>query len=354
LLSFDCQHRFGPGFLLDVAFEARHPVTALFGPSGSGKTTVLSMIAGFAEPQHGKIRLGDRTVVDTKAGVCHSVHNRRVGNVFQDLLLFPHLKVEANLRYGERRRGSSRRVEFGRVLQVLELGGLLERYPRNLSGGERQRVALGRALLSSPELLLMDEPLAALDAALKSRILTYLERVIDEWNVPTLFVSHGQGEVRRLAGWVILLENGKVVASGTPDDALSQERPLRWRNSKGPVNLLRIEQVEQRDGHWIGQLDQQSLQLPLVRPPADTPVFVQFSPNEVTLSRNDVSGLSARNHLRGQVRQIVELPDGVFVAVDVGQILWSEVTREAARELDLKPGSSVTCLIKTHSLCVVD
>src|SRR5262245_21701820 len=351
---FECRHRFDPGFFIDIAFQARHPVTALFGPSGCGKTTVLSMIAGFTVPQQGKIQLGDRVLVDTKAGINQGVTSRCVGNVFQDLLLFPHMKVGANLRYGEQRRNGPRLVEFARVVEVLELVELLERYPRNLSGGERQRVALGRALLSSPDLLLMDEPLAALDAALKSRILTYLERVIHEWNVPTLFVSHGQGEVRRLAGYVVGLENGKVVASGTPEDALSQERPLRWRNSTGPVNLLRIEQAELRDGHWVGRLGQQSLHLPPLKQPPNNPVFVQFSPNEVTLSRGDVSGLSTRNHLRGDVLKIVELPDGVFVAVDVGQSLWSEVTRDAARELQLQPGSNVTCLIKANSLRVAE
>jgi molybdate transport system ATP-binding protein len=353
LLSFECRHRFDSGFDLDIRFDAEHPVTALFGPSGSGKTTVLSIIGGFMRPQRGRVQLGDRVLVDTAAGVELAAEKRRVGYVFQDLLLFPHLVVESNLRYGQRRRGGARGVEFTRVVEVLDLGGLLQRLPRHLSGGERQRVALGRALLSGPELLLMDEPLAAVDAALKSRIVTYLERVVHEWNLPTLFVSHGQGEVRRLAGWVIVLEDGKVVASGTPDDALARDRPLQWKGATGPVNLLHVERAQLRDGHWIGWLGEQELHLPPLESPGTIPLFVQFAPNEVTLSRQDVSGLSARNHLRGQVRQVVELPSGVFVAIDVGQILWSEVTREAARELELQPGAHVTCLIKTHSLRVV-
>jgi molybdate transport system ATP-binding protein len=340
--------------MLDIAFTARHGITALFGPSGSGKTSVLSVIAGFVSPQYGKIQLGNRVLLDTDKATSLSVMTRGIGNVFQDLLLFPHMKVAANLRYGERRRSGPRRVDFKRVVEVLELGVLLDRYPHNLSGGERQRVALGRALLSNPELLLMDEPLAALDAPLKSRILTYLERVIHEWSVPTLFVSHGQGEVRRLAGYVVVLENGKVVGCGTPEEALTQERPLRWRNSSGPVNLLRIERAELLDGRWIGRLGNQLIHLPpLARPPAE-PMFVEFSPNEVTLSRGDVTGLSARNHLSGEVLKMVELPDGVFVAVDIGQILWSEVTPDAVRELSLEPGVKVTCLIKANSLRITD
>lgn len=354
LLSFACRHRFDTGFELDVAFETSHAVTSLFGPSGSGKTTVLSLIAGITGPQNGRIRLGNVLLNDPSAGIQVAPERRRIGYVFQDLLLFPHLSVESNLRYGQRRRGRTRGVDFARVVNVLELGELLQRYPRNLSGGERQRVALGRALLSGPDLLLMDEPLTALDAGLKSRILTYLERVVREWRIPTLFVSHGQGEVRRLADWVIVLENGKVVASGVPEDALAQDRPLRWKNSIGPMNLLRLDKAELRDGQWIAWLGEQQLHLPRLESPPAMPIFVQFAPSEVTLSRDDVSGLSARNHLRGQVRQVVELPDSIFVAIDVGQLLWSEVTRAAALELQARPGATLTCLVKTQSLRVLN
>jgi molybdate transport system ATP-binding protein len=214
-LSFRCRHAHRGGFQLDAAFETDARVTALVGPSGSGKTTVLSLIAGLYLPDSGCIRLGDRTLVDTAKEQFVPVERRRVGLVFQDQLLFPHLSVRANLGYGERRRPrASQAIEFGRVVEVLELGDLLERFPRNLSGGERQRVALGRSLLASPELLLLDEPLAALDQALKDRILTYLERVIGEWQIPVVYVSHGMAEVTRLAEWVVVIESGRVLLSG--------------------------------------------------------------------------------------------------------------------------------------------
>ena len=175
-LSFSCQHRFASGFELDATFETDSPVTALFGPSGSGKTTVLSMIAGILRPLAGTIRLGERTLLDTSSGVCLPPERRQFGVVFQDQLLFPHLSVADNLRYGQRRSKSlAQSIAYGCVVEVLELGDLVNRFPRNLSGGERQRVALGRALLGSPQLLLMDEPLSAVDVALKDRILTYLE-----------------------------------------------------------------------------------------------------------------------------------------------------------------------------------
>lgn len=226
-LSFRCEHRYRAGSELNISFETAHPVTALFGPSGSGKTSVLEMVAGLRVPQQGRIVLGERVLVDTRARRLLPPEERRVGLVFQDHLLFPHLSVEGNLRYGERRRrGAGRTAEFSRVVDVLELQPLLARRPSKLSGGERQRVALGRALLGGPELLLMDEPLTALDEALKLRILSYIERILAEWHIPTLFVSHSRSEVRRLANWVVVLDGGRVVAEGTPDDALSEPAAL--------------------------------------------------------------------------------------------------------------------------------
>ncbi|MEE8451679.1 MAG: molybdenum ABC transporter ATP-binding protein [Thermoguttaceae bacterium] len=354
LLSCQCRHRFPGGFELDVAFDSPHMVTSLFGPSGSGKTSVLSTIAGFLRPQSGKVELADRMLLDTDAGRYVPPEFRRVGVVFQDHLLFPHLSVEANLRYGQRHRTNPRAVKTSRVVEVLELEQLLGRRPRNLSGGERQRVALGRALLSGPELLLMDEPLASLDERLKDRILVYLERIVTEWEIPTLFVTHSQGEVRRLAGWVVVLEKGRVVVAGTPEDALSQPAPLGWKNSLGPANLLRLDSLDFHKDHATGRVGDQSLYLLPQNIPASRPVFVQFSPVDVTLSCQDLPGLSARNHLRGRVCQMVSLKQAVFVAVDIGQIFWAEITPDAAAELGLTLGSEVTCLLKAHSLRVVN
>jgi molybdate transport system ATP-binding protein len=218
-LSFQCRHRFPGGFALDAAFDTSAQVTALFGPSGSGKTSVLYMIAGLLRPQSGTIQFDELTWLDTRRGMCVKPERRHVGFVFQDHLLFPHLSVERNLMYGRRRLpGRSSAIEPARVIEVLELGELLDRPTRNLSGGEKQRVALGRSLLSGPELLLMDEPLAALDERLKDRILTYLARVVAEWHVPTIYVSHSAAEVRRMADRVIVLEQGRVSQHGPPEE----------------------------------------------------------------------------------------------------------------------------------------
>lgn len=225
LLSFACQHRYPSGFQLDVAFQVDCRFTALFGPSGSGKSSILAMIAGFVRPQRGRIVLGDELLLDTERGICVPAERRHVGVVYQDSLLFPHLRVEQNLRYGAKHRRRRRQVDFARVVEVLEIGSLLRRFPRNLSGGERQRVALGRALLSGPEILLMDEPLASLDAPLKLKILLYLERAIAEWDVPTLYVTHAQAEVRRAAQCVVVIERGSLVTSGPPGEALTRFSP---------------------------------------------------------------------------------------------------------------------------------
>ncbi len=217
-LSFHCTHQFAGSLALDVAFDTSAQVTALFGHSGSGKTSVLYMIAGLLRPHAGSIHFEDQTWLDTRRGINVGAADRRVGFVFQDHLLFPHLSVERNLMYGRRRRSSA--IEPRRVIEVLELGDLLARYPRNLSGGEKQRVALGRSLLSGPQLLLLDEPLAALDEALKDRILTYFQRVVAEWHVPTIYVSHSPAEVCRVADHVIVLEQGRVGQVGRPADVL--------------------------------------------------------------------------------------------------------------------------------------
>ncbi len=352
-LECRCRLAYPGGFTVDAAFRSDHAVTALFGPSGSGKTSILEAVAGLRRPAEGAIRLGDRDLFDSERSVDLPPERRRVGAVFQDILLFPHLTVEGNLRYGLRRRRRDGAGDFRRVTDVLELGPLLARRPRTLSGGERQRVALGRALLSAPDLLLLDEPMAALDESLKGRILAYVERAVAEWRIPLLFVSHSPADVRRLAEWVVVLDQGRVVGAGPPEEALGEPAALGWHGAAGPMNLLRIEEVRTDEGHLVGRIGRQFLRLPPAPEPLPSPLFVRFPPSAVLLSRHDVADVSARNHLQGVVRQVVALPEGVFVAVDLGPILWAVVTPEAARDLELEPGTPVMCLIKTFSLELV-
>ena len=214
MLVVDVEKRFG-----DVTIAARFTsddgATALFGPSGSGKTTIVNMIAGLVRPDRGRLMYRGRLLFDAPAGVNIPPHRRRFGYVFQDGRLFPHLSVARNLDYGRRMCGLARdRAETARIVDLLDIGHLTDRRPGKLSGGERQRVAIGRALLMRPQLLLLDEPLASLDAARKAEIMPYLERLRDEANVPMIYVSHHAAEVKRIATSVLLIEAGKVHAVG--------------------------------------------------------------------------------------------------------------------------------------------
>jgi molybdate transport system ATP-binding protein len=211
-LEFACALRYPSGFTLDAAFTTRTSVTVLSGPSGSGKTTILSILAGLRRPERGRIRLDSTVLFDSALGVDLPPERRRIGYVFQDYLLFPHLSVRRNLLYGWRRRpAGASPPTLERVAQVLELDGLLDRLPHTLSGGQRQRVALGRALLCGPRLLLLDEPLASVDATLRQRVLGYIEQVLHEWDIPTLYVTHNAAEAEQLARQVVQIEAGRII-----------------------------------------------------------------------------------------------------------------------------------------------
>jgi len=198
VLRFDCRFHYPEGFTLNFSCVVEDQITALVGPSGCGKTTVLNLIAGLLTPDQGTISLEDQILFDSRSGANVPSHLRQIGYVFQEYRLFPHLTVEDNLRYGQKR-SKSNGIEFGKIVEVLELRDLTHRHPSSLSGGQKQRVALGRAILRSPKLLLLDEPLSALDAELRSSVAEHLDRVIREFRIPTLLVSHDRASVESLA-----------------------------------------------------------------------------------------------------------------------------------------------------------
>ncbi len=350
-LTFQCRFQYGRGFGLDASFALPDGVSALFGPSGSGKSTCLALVAGLLRPRHGSIQIQGQTVVDRATRQWTPPHRRRLGVVFQDHLLFPHRTVLANLRYGMAA-ATSRAIALDDVVQVLELRDLLDRYPAQLSGGQQRRVALGRALLAQPRLLVMDEPLTGLDEALRDRILDHLQHVHEHWRLPMLLVSHDQLAVRRLARHVVVLEAGRVVDHGPVHPTLDRATLTTMVSHPGPINLLRIDQVRQVGDHSEGRLGDQPFFLP--RPTGDDTAYVRCLPRDVALTLDDTPRISMRNHLRGIVRDIVHVTDPaaghrIYVAVDAGQTLWAHLTPAACRDLNLHPGQPVTCLLKASA-----
>jgi molybdate transport system ATP-binding protein len=354
-ISVDIQHQYASGFALDVEFQCTAGTISLFGHSGAGKTTILSIIAGVTRPDRACVQLDGETWIDTARNRWRPPEQRQVGLVFQDYLLFPHLNVELNLRYGERRqrRSAANSITFAKVVELLDLAPLLRQAPRSLSMGQQQRVALGRALLRRPRLLLLDEPLTALDDVLKSRVLAYLERVIGEWHIPTVYVSHNQVEIRRLAEYVVVLNDGRLIDQGPTTEVLIHQSLLAEQGEFGPANLIRVTDVAQdQDGDWHGRIGQQVVSLPLLETRRNE-LLVCFPPNAVSLATVAPGSASVRNRLAGVVTHVMPLRDRVLVGIDVSQPIWAEITHEALRELALAPDMPITCLVKTRAMTPV-
>lgn len=362
MLDVDVVRDFG-GFRLEAAFTAATgSVTALFGRSGSGKTTLVNLIAGLDRPDRGRVVL-DGTVLARKgpartdAATFVPPHLRRIGYVFQESRLFPHLTVRANLLYGRffAPRGAAGE-SLSRIVDLLEIGHLLDRRPRNLSGGERQRVAIGRALLAAPRLLLLDEPLASLDHARKAEILPYLERLRDGLRLPMVYVSHQLDEVVRLATDLVLLNGGRVAAAGPVADVMARPDlfPLLGRFEAG--GILRAT-VESHDAVWgLTRLSTAGghLSLPMLDMPVGSGLRLRVRARDVLLAVAPPVGLSARGDLVGSIAGIAGEGPVVDVAVAIGPSgadrLLARVTRLSIAELGLAPGRPVHVVIKAAAL----
>ncbi len=344
------------GFTLETAFTSDGGITALFGRSGSGKTTVLNAMAGLIRPDGGHIRLDGQTLFEASTRIFLAPHRRRIGLVFQDAQLFPHLSARQNLVYGRFfNRAARPKLDFDVVVGVLGLEALLDRRPHALSGGEKQRVAIGRALLASPRLLLMDEPLAALDAPRKLEILPLIERVRDEMKVPILYVSHAVEEVARLAARVVVLEAGKVSRVGTPQEVLAP--------AAGPVSSQRFETVSLLQARVRGYDEQYGLSTldhpagPISIPgragPPGAGVRVVVRGSDVSIAMKRPGSVSIRTMLAAEVTTIAA-DDGPVARVDLaltgGDRLSAFITRNAVDELGLGQGDAVLAMIKAASI----
>ena len=343
------------GFRLDARFAAQAPIVALFGRSGAGKSTLVNAIAGLVRPERGRIAVAGRTLFDDRRGIDLAPENRRVGYVFQDALLFPHLTVRANLAYGERLTPPNERyVDRARVIELLDLQRLLDRRPSRLSGGERQRAAIGRALLASPRLLLMDEPLASLDAARKAEILAYVELLRDELRLPIVYVSHSLDEVTRLADHVVVIGEGRVLAEGTlagvmarPDMAM-----LGGRSEAGTVIEARVANVDETHGLTTLAFDGGELVVPNLDALPGEPVRARVRARDVSIALARPAGVSIQNILPARVTGFAS-EYGAIVDVEMavgGATILARVTRKAVAELDLRPGLDVHALVKAVAI----
>ncbi|MFQ1699092.1 molybdenum ABC transporter ATP-binding protein [Loktanella agnita] len=346
MLEITVQKRLGD-FTLDVEFAAPAGVTAVFGRSGSGKTSLINAVAGLLRPDAGRIALGDTVLFDRAARVNLPVPRRRVGYVFQDARLFPHMSVQRNLRYG----GSH---DADRVIDMLGLAPLLQRKPGGLSGGERQRVALGRALMCDPQLLLMDEPLAALDAPRKAEILPYIVRLRDELQVPILYVSHDVSEVARLATTVVILDQGRDVASGPVGDVLSSPEavPLLGVRDAGAVLSAKVAGRLLDDGLTELAFSGGRIIMPGQFGLLGQRVRVRVPAQDVIIAREKPQGMSALNVLSVTITALEQgRGPGVAVGLLAGRDpLLARITRRSANRLGLQVGQQVYAIIKATAI----
>ncbi|MDZ4736438.1 MAG: molybdenum ABC transporter ATP-binding protein [Rhodospirillaceae bacterium] len=355
ILALALRHRLG-AFALDVDFKIERPgITALFGPSGAGKTTIVNAIAGLLRPQAGRIAIDSDVLFDSKRGVNLPARQRRIGYVFQDARLFPHLDVRDNLLFGARRCAAGRTAApFDAIVSLLGIAAILDRRPRHLSGGERQRIALGRALLAEPRLLLLDEPLSGLDQGRRAEIMPYLERLRDEAGIPMLYVSHAVDEVARLADHMVVLDSGRVVASGSVFDLMARLDlfPLTGPIEAGAVFEARIETHDLQDQMTALTFDGGRFWVPGIEGSIGATVRVRIRARDVMLALEKPHSISANNVLRGTVTEI--RPDSSpHIDVQIacgGTLLIARITRRSLERLGLQPGTALYAVIKSVTI----
>jgi molybdate transport system ATP-binding protein len=377
-------------FQLDVTFALEKGITILFGPSGAGKTTLLDCIAGLADPDQGRIVVGGRVLLDSEQGISLGAIERKIGYVFQDLALFPHLSVAANVAYGlGALKAEDRKQRVADALESLGISELRVRRPAELSGGERQRVALARALVTQPSVLLLDEPLAALDMPVRMKIAEDLRRSIQELPIPVLYVTHSRDEVFMLGERMLMLERGKIIAEGTPHQVMSAPRSETVAQLAGFENVFDAEvtsiheergtmtckvtapglgrarlpavPTNPKEGNGttevvpscgdepVGHLAQIELETPLVRAEVGSKLRVGISAGDVLLATSAPVGLSARNILPGKLLSLWQRDMIVVARVDCGVEMAVHLTLAARDSLQLTPGRQVWLIVKTHS-----
>lgn len=351
MIEVDIRRRIG-AVQIDAQFSgAPGGITALFGRSGAGKTTIVNLLAGLERPDDGRIVVDGVTLFDSAKGVDLPPEARRLGYVFQEGRLFPHMNVRRNLTYGMKRTTDG--IGFDQVVGLLDLGDLLGRLPTSLSGGEKQRVAIGRALLASPRLLLMDEPLASLDGPRKAEILPFIERLREEFAVPIVYVTHAVEEIVRLADTLVIVNDGRIAAVGPVEELMTRLdlRPLTGRYEAGAVLTVKVEEHDSEGAVSYLSFDGMRLTVPLTDADPGEELRVRIRARDVSLALQPPEHVSILNIFPGTITEISDRRDGqVDVLVDIGPILWARVTRLAASRLRLAAGQKVHALVKAVAI----
>ena len=342
-------------FHLNAEFNAEDGLTALFGPSGAGKTLLAQMLAGLVTPDEGHIEIAGRTLFSSAKGINVPAHQRHIGFVFQEHRLFPHFPVRGNLTYGSgRRAGKAPPVSFDKVVDILGLTALLERKPASLSGGERQRVAIGRAILSNPKILVMDEPLSSLDDARKAEILPLIEDLKSEFNLTTLYISHSIEEIARLADTLLLLDKGEMKAVGPISNILNRLDLIPFAGGYDAGTLIEATVTAYEPGHHMLTLKTESggkLYITGSAKEIGSPVRLRIRARDVALSETEPKSISILNRFKGRVIDHCSGAQGMEeLLLDVGFPLTARITRKSFEEMKLKKDSPVWALVKAVTI----
>ncbi|MGB0552470.1 MAG: molybdenum ABC transporter ATP-binding protein [Alphaproteobacteria bacterium] len=339
-------------FRVDAKIEADSSgVIALFGRSGSGKTTLVNMIAGLIRPDAGRIVIDGETLFNSEKQINLAPERRRLGYVFQEDRLFPHMSVAANLRYGMKRYNS--KAQFHHIVDILGVQHLLDRQPTHLSGGEKQRVSIGRALLADPQLLLMDEPLASLDSSRKDEILPFIEELSSELNIPIIYVSHAMDEIIRLADMLVLMSDGEIAAVGSVEELTSRLdlRPMTGRYEAGSVINVVISKHDEAEGFTHLTFSGGTFLVPRIELPPGRKFRIRIRARDVSLALDNPQKISINNVFPGVIKELgTGSGDLIDVLIDAGAPIWARVSRSSVSRLELRPGKQVFTMIKAVAI----
>ncbi|MVT79208.1 molybdenum ABC transporter ATP-binding protein ModC [Pantoea agglomerans] len=350
MLSLNIMQQQGDHVLeVDLQIPAKG-ITAIFGVSGAGKTSLINAISGLTQPQRGRIQLHERLLFDAEQKIALPPEKRRIGYVFQDARLFPHYRVRGNLQYGM---APKMKAQFDSLVSLLGLEALLPRFPLSLSGGEKQRVAIGRALLTAPDMLLLDEPLASLDLPRKRELMPYLQKLAKQVDIPMLYVSHSLEEILQLADNVLVLDAGKVKAFGPLERVWSSSAMRPWLPVSELTSVLRVQVLEQHPDYPMTALSlgDQHIWVSRVNQPVKTPLRIRIASADVSLALQPPQHSSIRNILPAQVVELLEVGDQVEVKLRIGiSELWARITPWARDELGIRPDQWLYAQIKSVSV----